>query len=117
MGARGRALSHWLQDGEFDGVYAQMSPQLQRAAGGREGLARQVAQIESRFGHESALLREAAYDEQGLVHYYRIARYSALPEGTLTLHWVWQPHGEIVGATIMPTPAPAAIEYLDYHTP
>jgi hypothetical protein len=113
---RGRVLSHWLLSGQVDRFYENLSPALQEAAGGREGIARLARELDQQAGAEVSLLHEAAYFERGLVDYYRVSRFSKLAEGTLTTRWLWRPGAEILAASISPTPKPAPSEHLGYRT-
>jgi hypothetical protein len=114
--ARGRVLTQWLLSGNAERLYELMSSELRSTVGGQEGLMRLVRQLEQQAGKEIAVVREAAYHERGRVDYYRISRFSLLPHGTITIRWVWEPGGPIVGAKIAPTPDPAPTEHLDYRT-
>jgi hypothetical protein len=105
--ARGRALTNRLLSGKLDQVYQIMPSELRTTVGGREGLALLIQQLEQNAGKETGVAQEAAYHGSGLVDYYRISRFSKLPKGTITIRWIWQPDGTIVGAQISPTPDPA----------
>lgn len=113
---RGRTLTHWLSEGAADSVFAVMSPRFRESVGGREGLVRLAGQFSTRAGAERELVHEAAYHEAGKVDYYRIARYANQAQGTLTVRWVWDEQGTVVGAQVAETPQPAASQRLDYQT-
>lgn len=112
--AKGRTFSQWLHDGEVDSLFAVMAPSFREAVGGREGFSDLVAGFAEQAGAEAEVLREAVYEEGGLVNYYRVGRYAGIP--SLTARWVWDASGLILGANLAPTPAPAATDHLDYVT-
>lgn len=114
--ARGAALTEWLLTGEVDRVYELMSPVLRKAVGGTAGLTALVRRLEEQAGKEVDVLHETAYHERGLVDYYRIARFSDMPNGSITIRWTWRPSGAIVAAKIAPTVEAAPSEHLDYRT-
>lgn len=111
---RGRTLTRWLMDGRADSLSRVMSERFLAAVGGRDGLEAQGAQLRSRFGRELDVETEDVYERNGVVHYYRIARYAGADGRTVTAHWMWRDGGAVIGARIQPTPRPAPTEHADY---
>lgn len=112
--AHGRTLTRWLLAGEVDSLYSRMSPTFLNAVGGREGLGRLAHRLQAQAGSEREVLREEAFREGEHTTYYRVSRFEKLPE--VTARWVWNRGEIVVGATVTPSPEPAASEYLDYET-
>jgi murein DD-endopeptidase MepM/ murein hydrolase activator NlpD len=111
---RGRTLTRWLLQGEVDTLHNAMSRTFLDAVGGRGGVERLVQTLHAQAGVEQEVLREEAFHEGGLTTYYRISRFEKLPG--VTTRWVWNAEGGVVGATVTPSPVPAASDYLDYQT-
>lgn len=111
---RGRTLTGWLLAGEVDSLVAVMSPQFASAVGGREGVGQLASQLDAQAGAELEVLDEEAFLEAGHTTYYRVSRFASIPSATA--RWVWDAAGTVVGATITPTPEPAASDYEDYQT-
>ena len=111
---RGRTLSGWLRDGEYDALIAVMSRELKAVVGGREGLAEFAAKIKTESGAEVEVLRESAFREGGQISYYRVCRFENAP--SLTTSWIWDSEGVVTGLLVQPTPRPAESDRLDYVT-
>ncbi len=111
---RGRTLTDWLVGGDVDALVAAMAPSFTSAVGGRDGLARLVAQLEAEAGAEVEVIEETAFREAGHTTYYRVSRFENLPSATA--RWVWDSTGAVVGASVNPTPEPAPSDYADYET-
>lgn len=100
----------------MDSLHAEMSPAFRADAGGRSGIVAFVERIRSRLGEERTVIREEIYDRLGPTDYYRISRFSDLDALTVTVHWVWEEDGTVVGGRISPTPQPAHTDYREYRT-
>ncbi|HET7275314.1 MAG TPA: M23 family metallopeptidase [Longimicrobiaceae bacterium] len=113
---RGRALNDLLLSGATDSVFTLLSDELRAAVGGKDGLAQFSRTVNGGLGEETAIVEEAIYSIGPWTQYYRISRFSGLPDQTVTASWAWATDGEVTSMTIRPTPEPAATDYADYQT-
>lgn len=107
----GRQYMALLLEGKTDTLYRLLSPKFQTAIKGKEGLAAFVQQLRDQLGTEISVQKEAAYVEAGFTSYYRISQFEK--RTSATARWVWK-DGQIQGLNIVPTPQPAASNYLAY---
>jgi len=115
--ARGRMLTRWVFRAHVDSLLPLLTPEFLAAAGGRQGFVNLTQALPGQIGTEMELLDEAVYVENGLVSYYRVATFSNVPQGSMTIRWLWQlSDGRIPGAQIAQTPVAAASEHLAYET-
>lgn len=111
---RGRAATALLLTGEPAALAERMTPEMLAALGGPDGLARFAAEVRATAGAEAALLREAAYRDDGFVSYYRESRFERVAR--VTINWVFAADDRIGGAWVGPSPAPAATPHEAYRT-
>ena len=113
---RGRRYNRWLLAGSLDSLADRIAPTFLRAVGGVDGLRQLRERLVSQAGDEAMVEREAVYVGPGATDYYRVARFSKVPDTTFTARWVWTTGDTIAGASVIVTPAPAPSEHLTYHT-
>ena len=111
---RGRELTRQLLAADLAPLEKSLSPKFLGAIGGREGLSAFAGKLKSGAGSELQVLEERAFREGGFTSYYRVSRFEKLP--SVTTRWVWGEDGMVAGATVIPTPQPAASPNLNYQT-
>lgn len=114
--ARGRSLTQLLYTSNIDSLTAQMSEGFLTSIGGPAAVAQLAGQVTNQLGEETDVVSEETHALGGVVHYYRIARFAQVPNGTVTVQWSWREGGEVVGGLVRPTPQPASTEFADYET-
>jgi hypothetical protein len=114
--ARGRSLTQLLYASRIDSLTAQMSEGFLSSIGGRPAVTQLAGQVSNQLGGETEVVSEETHALGGLVHYYRVARFAQMPNGTVTVQWSWREGGQVVGGLVRPTPQPASTEYADYRT-
>ncbi len=110
----GREASRLLWAGDQERLAQRMSPAFLAAIGGTEGLGRLMQSVRDPVGAELAVKEEHAFREAGLTSYYRRGSFEKLPD--VTVYWVFDGAGVLVGGTIRPTQPEAATNHLDYRT-
>ena len=111
---RGAELTRLLLEGPAETLHGQLSPEFSKAVGGARGVARLTEQVRAQAGRELEVRRQAVFREAGTTHYYRLSRFEGLPD--VTVEWIWDDGGVVVGGWIRPTVQPAPTEHLDYQT-
>ena len=111
---RGDMLSQRLMEGDVAALEQAMTPRFLASLGGRDGLARLVAQSRSQVGREVEVVRQAAYAEAGHVTYYRVSRFERMP--SVTTRWVFDGERRVAALSVRPTQAPSATRHEAYRT-
>jgi len=112
----GREQSEALLAGNFEGVWEDMTPQMQQAFGTIEGLKSFGAALERDFGTEVEVVSEAVQPGgPGVELYVRTSKWSAI-EAPILMQWAFDTQFKVVGFLVQPVATLADSRFLEYQT-
>lgn len=111
----GRTYTAWFYEGRVDPLWARLSPELQGAFGGREGLRAFRQEVQRQAGTERSVSEERLIPWLGSTLYSRTASFDRTAAPML-VQWYVRPDGQAVGFLVAPAQEPAATRYLEYQT-
>lgn len=113
---KGRRLTGLLMAGDADSIAAVTDSAYLQKIGGPSGVASLAGKVGRQLGSEQAVVAEEAFTDRRVSHYYRVSRFSGLPERTITTRWSWREDGTVILLGVSPTPRPADTGNGDYET-
>ena len=113
---RGRRLTGWLMNGRADSIVAVTDSAYLREIGGAAAVASLADRVGRQLGGEREVVAEEVFTDRSVDHYYRVSRFSGVPNRTVTTRWAWRGDGTVVLMGVRPTPRPAETGNGDYET-
>lgn len=113
--ARGQGVAAAFLRGEVGAIWAEMTPDMQRAIGAPEHLAALRGKVETDFGHEEEVLSEQVVRQGGHSVFTREARWSGFSQ-PVRLLVAFDQNNRIAGFWIGAVPVAAPSAHLNYET-
>ena len=97
----GRRYTDWLYEQEYNKLFEQMTPELQRVFGSASELGRFAGKAVARLGQERQTVDEVVADTTAERIYTRTSAFSDAPQ-PMTIQWTLTENGSVSGLVVRP---------------
>ena len=98
---QGRRYTDWLYEQEYNKLFEQMTPELQRVFGSASELGRFAGKAVARLGQERQTVDEVVADTTAERIYTRTSAFSDAPQ-PMTIQWTLTENGSVSGLVVRP---------------
>jgi hypothetical protein len=98
---QGRRYTDWLYEQEYNKLFEQMTPELQRVFGSASELGRFAGKAVTRLGQERQTVDEVVADTTAERIYTRTSAFSDAPQ-PMTIQWTLTENGSVSGLVVRP---------------